>query len=94
MAQIVKNLPAMQVAWVQSLDGEDPLEKGMVTHSSILSWEIPWTEEPNGLCNSPLGCKELNTTEQISLSLHFFFSPGILGKYLLGEHISAYSKRE
>ena len=49
MAQIVKNLLAMQEMWVQSLDQEDPLEKGMVTHSSILAWRIPSTEEPGEL---------------------------------------------
>jgi len=42
----VKNLPAMQETWVQSLGQEDPLEKEMATHSSILVWRIPWTEEP------------------------------------------------
>jgi len=46
---MVKNPPAMQETWVQSLVWEDPLEKGKVTHSSILAWEIPWTEEPGGL---------------------------------------------
>ena len=49
MAQAIKNLPAMQKTQVQSLYQEDPLEKGMATHSSILAWEIPWTEEPVGL---------------------------------------------
>ena len=49
VVQMVKNLPAIQKAWVQSLDGEDSLEKEMATHSSILAWEIPWTEEPGGL---------------------------------------------
>ena len=49
MAQLVKNLPAMWETWVQSLDWEDPLEKGMATHSSILAWGIPWKEEPGGL---------------------------------------------
>ena len=49
MAQLVKNLPAMQETQVQSLGGEDPLEKEMATHSSILAWRIPWTEEPDGL---------------------------------------------
>ena len=49
MAQTVKNLPAMQETWVQSLGQEDPLEKGMATHSSILAWRTPWTEEPGGL---------------------------------------------
>ena len=46
MAQMVKNPPARQEARVQSLVGEDPLEKGMAIHSSILTWRIPWTEEP------------------------------------------------
>ena len=45
MAPMVKNLPAMRETWVQSLGWEDPLEKGMATHSSILTWRIPWTEE-------------------------------------------------
>ena len=49
MAQIVKNLPAMRETRVPSLSLEDPLEKGMVTHSSILAWRIPRTEEPGGL---------------------------------------------
>ena len=49
VAQMVKNLPAMRETWVQSLGLEDPLEKGMATHSSILAWKIPWTEEPGGL---------------------------------------------
>ena len=46
---MVKNLPAMQETRVQSLGQEDPLEKEMATHSSVLAWEIPWTEEPGGL---------------------------------------------
>ena len=45
LAQLVKNLSAMQETWVQSLSGEDPLEKGMAIHPSILAWRIPWTEE-------------------------------------------------
>ena len=49
VAQLVKNLPAMQETWVQSLGQEDPLEKEMATHSSSLAWRIPWTEEPGGL---------------------------------------------
>ena len=51
-AQMVKNLPEVQETpetWMQSLDREDPLEKEMATHSSILAWEIPWTEEPGEL---------------------------------------------
>ena len=47
--QTVKNLPAMQETWVRSLGQEDPLEKGMATHSSILAWRISWTEELGGL---------------------------------------------
>ena len=46
---MVKNLPAMQETWVQSLSWEDPLEEGMATHSRILAWRIPWTEEPGRL---------------------------------------------
>ena len=46
---VVKNLPARQETWVRSLDWEDPLEDSMATHSSILAWRIPWTEEPGGL---------------------------------------------
>ena len=49
VAQMIKNLPAMQEAQVASLDQEDLLEKGMATYSSILAWRIPWTEESGGL---------------------------------------------
>ena len=49
VAQTLKNLPSMQETQVQFLGREDPLEKGMVTHSSILAWRIPWTEEPGEL---------------------------------------------
>ena len=61
MAQRVKRLPAMQEAWVQSLGQEDPLEKEMATHSNILAWRIPWTEEPGGY--SPRGRKQSDMTE-------------------------------
>ena len=57
VAQMVKSLPVMQETWVGPLAQEDPLEKGMVTHSSILAWRIPWTKEPGG------GRKEWDTTE-------------------------------
>ena len=46
---VVRNLPAMQETWFQSLGWEDPLEKEVATHSSILAWRIPWTEKPGGL---------------------------------------------
>ena len=49
MVQMITNLPAMQETWVRPLGQEDPLEKGMATHSSILAWRISWTEEPGGL---------------------------------------------
>ena len=64
MALVVKNPPANAgdiETWVQSLGGEDPLKEGMATHSSILAWRIPRTEEPGGY--SPWGCKELDTSE-------------------------------
>ena len=64
VAQIVKNLPAMRETWVQSQGWEEPLEKGMATHSSILAWRIPWAEEPGGY--SPWGCRELDMTEQLT----------------------------
>ena len=49
VAQVVKNLSAMQETWVRSLGGEDPLEKKMAAYSGILAWSIPWTEEPGRL---------------------------------------------
>ena len=61
MAQTEKNLPIMRETWVQSLGWEDPLEKGMATHSSILAWRIPWTVEPGGLESMVL--QKSDTTE-------------------------------
>ena len=49
VAQMIKNLPAVQETWVQPLGQEDPLEEGMATHSGILAWRVPWTEEPGEL---------------------------------------------
>ena len=66
LAQRLKRLPAMWETWVRSLGWEDPLEKEMATHSSILSWRIPWTEEPGGLC--PQGRKESDMTERLHLN--------------------------
>ena len=63
VVQMVKNLPAMQETRVRSLGREDVLEKGMATHSKILAWEIPWTEEPGGL--QSMGSQELDATEAI-----------------------------
>ena len=63
---LVKNPLEMQETRVQSLGWEVPLEKGMATHSSILAWRIPWTEEPG----SPWSCKELDATEWLTLPLY------------------------
>ena len=60
IAQSVKKLPAMQETRVRFLGQEDPLEKGMATHFSILAWRIPWTEEPGGL--QSMGSQESDTT--------------------------------
>ena len=67
VTQTVKHLPTVRETWVQPLGWEDLLEKEMATHSNILGWKIPWTEEPVGY--SPWGRKEVVTTEQ----LHFHF---------------------
>ena len=62
-AQMVKNLPAMQETWVQPRGREDPLEKGMAIHSSVLTWRIPWTEESGGLQSMGLQTVGLSWTE-------------------------------
>ena len=64
VAQRLKRLPVVQETWVPSLGREDPLEKETATHSSILAWRIPWTEEPGGL--QSMGHKESDTTERLS----------------------------
>ena len=64
MAQWVKNPPVILETWVCSPGQEDPLEEEMATHSSVLAWEISWTEEPSG---SLWGCKESDTTEQLNM---------------------------
>ena len=65
---MVKNLSAMWGTWVRSLGWEDPLEKGKTTHSNILAWRIPWTDDLAGY--SPWGCKESDMTER-KLSLYY-----------------------
>ena len=67
MAQMVKNLPTLREAWVRSLGWEDPLEKRMATHSSILAWRIPRTEEPGRL--QSMGSQESDMTEQLSMHI-------------------------
>ena len=69
MAQRLKYLPPMRETQVRSLSREDPLEKEMVTHSSILAWRIPWTEKPGRL--HPWGGKESDTTERLHFHFHF-----------------------
>ena len=70
MAQRLKRLPLMQETWVRSLGQEDALEKEMASHSSILAWRIPWTEETGGLY-SPRGHKESDTTERLNFNFNF-----------------------
>ena len=68
VVQTVKNLPVMQKNQVQSLGQEDPLEKGMVTHSSLLAWRIPWTEEPGGL--QSMGLQRIQTQLSMHACIH------------------------
>ena len=63
---MVKRPSTVRETWVRSLGQEDTLEKEMATHSSILAWEIPWTEEPGGL--QSMGCKESDTTEHTHMN--------------------------
>ena len=67
MAQLVRNLPAVWEPWFPSLGWEDPLEKGMATHSSILAWKIPWREVPGGY--TPWGRKESDIVDYTYLPL-------------------------
>ena len=69
MVQTVKSLPAKWETWVRSLGGGDPLEEGMVTHSSILAGRIPWTEELS--CDTPWGHKESDTTKHTAYIRHY-----------------------
>ena len=76
MVQLVKNPPAMQETGVQSLRQEDPLEEGMATHSSILAWRSPWTEEPGGLLS--VESQEEGMTEQLIFCFQELSAPGKL----------------
>ena len=80
VVQRLKHLPAMWETWVRSLGREDPLEKEMATHSSILAWRIPWTEELGGLQST--GRKESDTTER----LHFHLTGSILESWRFRAH--------
>ena len=79
----------MRETWVQSLGQEDPLEKEMATHSSILAWRIPWTEEPGGLY-SPRGRKESDTTERLDLT---YEAGSDENEVTLGAHVAVVCKR-
>ena len=82
MAQIIKNLPAMQKTWVQYLAQEEPLEKEMATHFSIPAWRIPWTKESGRL--QSMGHKESDITERPTLSL-FIENEGPSEKFCANE---------
>ena len=68
LSNLLKNLPAVQETQVRLLSQEDPLEKEMATHSSILAWKTPWTEKPGGL--QSMGCKELDLATQQQQEMH------------------------
>ena len=86
MAQRLKRLPAMRETWVRSLGWEDPLEKEMATHSSILAWRIPWTEEPGGLQSS--GSQRVGQDRATSL-FTFFHMPYVFSyPHILTTHPS------
>ena len=79
MVQTLKNLPAMQETWVPSLDWEDPLEKGMATHSSILAWRIQWTEKSGRL--QSMGSQRVGMAERLSTSPQIrVLASGSIGK--------------
>ena len=72
MGQVVKNLTTMQETQLPSLDWEDPLEKGMTTHSSILAWRIPWSEESGGL--QSMGSQRIGHDLATNISIFIFFT--------------------
>ena len=94
VAQMIKHPPAIQKTWVQSLGGENPLEKEMATHSSILAWRISWTEEPGGL--QSMGSKRVghdwatNTHFNLIYKLEriYSFIPQVFKHFLSAKHYS------
>ena len=82
VAQRLKHLPPMRETWVQSLGQEDPLEKEMVTHSSILAWRIPWTEKPGRLQST--GSQRVRMTERLHITSHHIKKIRNLVKTLAG----------
>ena len=85
MAQRLKRLPAMRETWVWSLDREDPLEKEMATHSSILAWRIPWIEEPGGL--QSMGSQRVGHNWTTSLSLSLSHCSGLYDENVSQPHL-------
>ena len=86
MVQTVKNLPAIWETWVQSLGQKDPQENGMATHSSILAWEIPWTEESGGLQSMGLHRVRHDLTKTTTIIREpyvYVFIPGHLSLVIL-----------
>ena len=83
MPRLVKNPPAIWDTWVRSLNWEDPLEKGKITHSSIMAWRIPWT------IYSPWGHKESDMTEQLSHFTHHIFLHSSVNGYWGCFHVLA-----
>ena len=84
---MVKNLPVMQETQVESLGQEDPLDKGMVTHSSILAWRIPWTEEPGGLQSKRVAQSQTQLSDSHS---HTFMSSGSCEEGCHGHSLHVY----
>ena len=80
MAQRLKHLPAMWGTWVRSLGRQDPLEKEMATHSSILAWRITWMEEPGGLQST--GRNESDTAERLHFHCHFVRDKAPIGEWI------------
>ena len=90
MAQVVKRLPAMRETRVRSLDREDPLEKGMAAHSSILAWRIPWTER-SLVGYGPRGRKESDTTERLHPTLITMYTAMQLTKTRASETLGIFA---
>ena len=94
VAQSVKNLPAVQEIWVRSLDWEDPLEREMAIHSSILAWKISWTEEPGGLQSMGSGMTERLTLRTYCIYIYFLkskvFPGGPVAKTLSPQMLGAW----
>ena len=86
MAPMVKNLPTVQETWIRSLSQEDSLEKEVATHSSILAWKIPWTEEPGGLQSMRLEKSRTQVSDGAHRSTHCIYLPVLYSRTLLFIH--------